>query len=314
MSPHARDTARESSEILPGLSWEQGLPTLLEILPTGFCVIEVPSGDITLMNSEGEYLLGKSVTKDANIFTWAQGGHLFTTQGDPYPPAHMPFAKAIQDGEERSADDVVVRHEHGQEVVLWIRAVPLMNDHKKIVGLMAVFQDITKLKETEERLNRLSQYDELTQLPNRRGYESQAKREFERAKHAGTPVSVLMIDLDHFKQINDRYGHLFGDAALKELAATVRAKIRPTDLVCRWGGEEFAVLAPGSSLEDATRLGDRVRQAVFDKPIQALGIRHRCTISVGVAALKSDVSLEELMKRADAQLYEAKRDGRNCVR
>ncbi len=306
--------SREVAEILPGLSWEQGVATLLEILPTGFCVIEVPSGNIVLMNQEGEFLLGKTITKDANMLTWAQSGHIFTTQGDPYPPADLPFVKAIQDGEERSVDDVVVRHEHGQEIVLWIRAVPLANETKKVVALMAVFQDITKLKETEDRLNRLSQYDELTQLPNRRGYEGQAKREFDRAKHSGAPLSVLMIDLDHFKQINDRYGHLFGDAALKELAATVRAKIRPTDLVCRWGGEEFAILASGSSLEDAKALGDRVRQAVFDKPIQALGIRHRCSISVGVAALKSEASLEELMKRADAQLYEAKHVGRNCVR
>jgi diguanylate cyclase (GGDEF)-like protein len=310
----AHPETKETSQLLPGLSWEQGLASLLEILPVGFCVIEVPSGNIVLMNQEGEYLLGKSIVKDANLLTWSNGGYTFQMNGDPYPVDHLPFIKALRDREERSADDVVVRHDHGQEVVLWIRAVPLQNQSKNIVALMTVFQDITKLKETEEHLHQLSQFDELTQLPNRRGFESQAKREFERSRHAGSPVSILMVDLDHFKQINDRYGHLFGDAALKELAATMRSKIRPTDLVCRWGGEEFAILAAGSTLDDARSLGERVREAVYGKPVQSMGVRHRCSISVGVAALKSEATLEELMNGADARLYEAKHAGRNCVR
>ena len=155
--------------------------------------------------------------------------------------------------------------------------------------------------------------DELTGLRNRRFFISRFNEEFERAKRHSGVLGIMMMDLDHFKSINDRYGHLFGDLVLKNVATAISETLREYDIAGRYGGEEFAVLAPGTSSGDLVSLAERIRQTVEQLEIQNSSAIVHVTVSVGVAALDEHDSLETLLERADNALYQAKHEGRNRV-
>jgi len=159
--------------------------------------------------------------------------------------------------------------------------------------------------------------DALTGLRNRKGFLAEAEREARLAERHGRKLSVALCDLDHFKSINDLHGHPAGDSVLIQLARRVVDEARRTDIVCRWGGEEFAILMPESDVLDGGIAVDRVRRAVGDAPfLLDDGTEVRVTISAGVAAPlpgRADIDIEEVMERADRALYVAKRDGRDRV-
>ncbi|MCC5811780.1 MAG: diguanylate cyclase [Ectothiorhodospiraceae bacterium] len=182
-------------------------------------------------------------------------------------------------------------------------------------GRIWFYRDVTELQRMTEKLVHMSQTDPLTGIVNRRVLMGQLKEEYGRARRYGHPLSVLMLDLDHFKQINDRHGHATGDMLLREFVRIVTPEIRASDCFARMGGEEFAILLPESSLGSARRLAERLCQVVatrtFDSPQGAFGV----TVSIGVATLRDDdESPEHLINRADRCLYAAKSDGRNRVR
>lgn len=161
-----------------------------------------------------------------------------------------------------------------------------------------------------ERLVELSSTDPLTGLKNTRFFRERLRDEVGRARRYCAPLSLLFIDLDRLKQINDRFGHQAGDAALVAVAEAIRKGARETDVSARWGGDEFALLAPNTSAEAAAALAERVRStiAAAARPDRLL------TVSIGVASLDSSrPSIDELMKAADAALYDAKRLGRDRV-
>ncbi|MDP1630377.1 MAG: PleD family two-component system response regulator [Caulobacter sp.] len=158
--------------------------------------------------------------------------------------------------------------------------------------------------------------DQLTGLHNRRYMEGQLEALVKRAVHGGDPVAALMIDIDHFKKINDNFGHDVGDQVLREFAVRLASNVRAIDLPCRYGGEEFTVIMPGAALEDAQRVAERIRLHVAGSPFRVVEGREllTVTISIGVAAtLGEGDTPEALLKRADEAVYEAKAAGRNCV-
>ena len=169
------------------------------------------------------------------------------------------------------------------------------------------------------RLHRLIQKqaktDPLTQLLNRREFEEQLAREVERAQRFGTPVGLVVLDLDDFKLINDRFGHLAGDGVLKAAAGAIRQCTREIDQPARWGGEEFAVILPHTGLDGAARLAERLRQAIAERQIPTPDGRSvRVTASFGVAALPgSGTTQVELTAAADDAVYRSKRAGKNRV-
>jgi diguanylate cyclase (GGDEF)-like protein len=165
-----------------------------------------------------------------------------------------------------------------------------------------------------DEIYRLSITDNLTGIPNRRALRDELAREFSRARRHTLPTSFLMIDIDRFKDVNDNYGHLAGDAVLTRVASTTRSATRDGDTVARYGGEEIAVLMPQTALEEAVVVAERVRAAIEALVIEYRGVAIRVTVSVGCAALRAeDANLDELVGRADDQLYAAKAAGRNCV-
>jgi len=153
--------------------------------------------------------------------------------------------------------------------------------------------------------------DQLTGLGNRRQMEESLDIEIERAKRNGTDMGVLMADLDHFKRVNDEYGHTTGDIVLKSFARLIKESIRPFDVATRFGGEEFVVHMPGASSEDALKCAERIRASVEQFAFTETGLH--ITSSFGVTAFREDDTKDSLINRVDAALYEAKETGRNRV-
>lgn len=175
--------------------------------------------------------------------------------------------------------------------------------------------DITERKRLEAELKALAHMDALTGLPNRRQFMARLAEELQRVQRQMTQSAcVLMLDIDHFKQINDTYGHAAGDMALQHFARLMRAQLRSIDSCGRLGGEEFAILLPGASLEDAQRIAERLREKLAESTLEMDGKPVVLTASVGIAALHAaDGNPDAVLQRADRALYQAKAEGRNCV-
>jgi diguanylate cyclase (GGDEF)-like protein len=172
---------------------------------------------------------------------------------------------------------------------------------------------VSMTKERQEALQRdYAQSDPLTGLLNRRGFITMANRVISRQEYTQSPFSLLMLDLDHFKSINDRFGHEVGDRVLVKFAAVLQEGVRPTDLAFRIGGEEFCCLLPNASPHDAKRIAERICMRFQAASTDVLGASIRATVSVGIATSDySGYDLDVLMSKADRAVYEAKASGRN---
>jgi len=166
-----------------------------------------------------------------------------------------------------------------------------------------------------EEVSRRARTDALTGLANRRAFDEQLEQLLAHADRFGHSVSLILADVDHFKKVNDTWGHESGDVVLKSIAKTLSDGVRAVDVCARFGGEEIAILLPQTQLGGAVELADRLRKAVASKPIMALGNEVPVTISCGVACYPEGVLTKEaLFAAADRALYEAKSSGRNCVK
>lgn len=175
---------------------------------------------------------------------------------------------------------------------------------------------LSALERARSQVHDMAMLDPLTGLYNRRRFLAAAKRELDLAMRHGQPVAVLMLDIDHFKLINDVHGHAVGDRMLVEVGRRCASALRTTDLLARWGGEEFMALLPNTPVEQARVLAERVRETIAaSAQIQLHDRSVRATVSVGAAGCQAGhwLALDELLRLADAQLYEAKRAGRNRV-
>jgi diguanylate cyclase (GGDEF)-like protein/PAS domain S-box-containing protein len=192
---------------------------------------------------------------------------------------------------------------------------PVLAESGEIRHFVGIKQDITTRKHLEAELQSLATTDPLTGLPNRRHFLAQVEQEYARAHRFSEPnAALLMLDLDHFKQVNDSHGHAAGDAVLRHFAECVRDSLRKTDLAGRLGGEEFAILLIGSDLHAAADFADRLRARVADDNIEFEGKTLRVSVSIGVTQLISDdASADAALVRADVALYQAKTKGRNRV-
>jgi diguanylate cyclase (GGDEF)-like protein len=183
-----------------------------------------------------------------------------------------------------------------------------------LLGLLAIslfcWFPMRGWREAQRHINYLAEHDGLTDLLNRQAAEQIYEREHARALRYGLPLSVLLFDIDHFKRINDGYGHERGDRVLRSLSALVREQLRASDVLVRWGGEEFVIIAPHTSEDLAVQLGEKLRSAVETTTV---GIPEPVTISIGVGRSERSDGLRAAVDRADRALYRAKRAGRNRV-
>jgi diguanylate cyclase (GGDEF)-like protein/PAS domain S-box-containing protein len=190
-----------------------------------------------------------------------------------------------------------------------LQVIPHLDGSGKVIELIGVTRDISERKVFEAELRNLAVTDTLTGVWNRRHGTELLTADLS-ARRPGQALSLLMLDIDHFKTINDTFGHQAGDHVLIEIASRLRRSLRGSDMVARWGGEEFVVLLRDCALPDALRLAEDIRAAIAELPFGAMG---SLTVSVGVAEARASEDLTTWLERADQALYRAKRSGRNEV-
>lgn len=229
---------------------------------------------------------------------------------------HEIDTRVLEHGED-TAEEVVTEDAKGNRRVYWEIKTPIFEDESKtrIWGICGISTDITEHMDLLEQLKSQATKDYLTGLANRRHFMERGENELAHAKRYRHALSLLMIDIDHFKNINDAHGHKVGDIVLQELANILRNTFRTVDVIGRIGGEEFAVVLPETELQQALEVAERLRMNAAEADLeQAAGLPLHFTVSVGVVALAGrDISLGNLLDLADTALYEAKQGGRNRV-
>lgn len=178
------------------------------------------------------------------------------------------------------------------------------------LNLVAVGFVLMTKEASDEALRQQATTDRLTGVWNRARFEDEARQKILQLRRYGTPLSLLLLDIDHFKQVNDLHGHLGGDAVLKEVVARTRLGLRETDIIGRWGGEEFVLLLPSTGLDVAVGVAERIRMRIADQDFANEGV---VTVSIGVASCRVADELKDIFDRADAALYRAKNGGRNRI-
>lgn len=197
----------------------------------------------------------------------------------------------------------------------WVRTVihPMFDDDA-IEGYLAIRQDITR----EKFIQQMAVIDELTQLYNRRKFNTEIDIALQNFNRYGNTFAMLMLDIDHFKDINDKHGHLVGDEVLKGVSRFIRMEIRQGDILARWGGEEFALILPHTNEVNAVKRAEDFREMIATSLCSTLmdqgDITEHVTCSIGVSVVRPNDTMESIVGRVDKALYDAKEDGRNCVK
>ena len=224
-----------------------------------------------------------------------------------------PLAATIADGVDREAE-VFLHHKDGHRVPVLVRVSLLKDPLGKVIGGIELFTDLSNIQANAlkvQELEKLALLDNLTQLANRNYIERELQSRFEEHRRMKIPFGILFIDIDHFKRVNDTYGHDVGDEVLRFVARTFSTNSRPFDLYGRWGGEEFLGIIRNIGADDLEHLGNRLRLLIEHAYILHEGEKLQITVSIGATSVTDDDGTESLIKRADGLLYESKRLGRN---
>ncbi len=251
--------------------------------------------------------------------------------GTRKPLDELPWRRAMREKASQAAVPLTLKSLEGDTRTFMVNGAPIMDSSGKLRGALATFDDVTKIEaqntRLQEMLNALKQsrdevsrqnrtlqvlatQDPLTSCLNRRAFFERFEIEFNRAQRHDNELACIMVDIDHFKAINDNHGHPVGDKVIQKLSGILRDCLRDSDLICRYGGEEFCLILPETELPGALQTAERIRQSVASTSL--LGIR--VTISLGVSSMASKPdNPSELLNQADKALYSAKTGGRNST-
>lgn len=231
-----------------------------------------------------------------------------------WPAMFGPLSPLPQPGEHKQELEVVAREP--EERISQVRISPLkQSGRSELKGTVMIITDITELKQMQQKLEHHAYYDELTQILNRRAFMERCEEGYAKCREEGTAFTAILFDIDHFKHINDTYGHLAGDRVLVHIARLCKSRLADDVLFARYGGEEFVLALFGRTEEEGRRYAEELRETIATHPAEVDGEMIRVTSSFGVAissGLQGE-SLQKLLHFADEALYEAKRGGRNRV-
>ncbi len=261
---------------------------------------------ITFWNAAAERLFGYSIEE-----ILGQRLHPMLAPPDAQASHTAAFGQFVATGTGNLVDrttELTARCRDGAElpVELALSAVQIKG-HWCGIGIV---RDISERKRAEQALQRLAETDTLTGIANRRKFDETLRVEMNRTQRYALPMSLMMLDIDHFKLVNDRYGHPVGDAVIVEFSRLISANIRAQDFFSRWGGEEFAILVTNNDCDDAKLLAEKLRRLVAEHVFPDVG---QLTASLGLATCEPNETIESLVARADRALYQAKAGGRNRV-
>jgi diguanylate cyclase (GGDEF)-like protein/PAS domain S-box-containing protein len=293
---------------------EARLRNITAVIGEGIYVLD-QEGRLQFLNAEAERLLGwtGAELKGRNFHDVV---HYQKADHTPLAEDECPVLKTINAGRTYRTEEDVFTRKDGTLFSASVVATPLIED-EGIVGSVAAFQDITDRKQAADELRRLNELlarqattDTLTGIANRLKFNEALRAEIRRSKRYNVPLSLIMFDIDHFKTINDTFGHHSGDTVLRDLTKLVSRNVRINDEFARWGGEEFMIMVTNTSLPHAGQFAEKLRALIEDLQWPWSG---KITCSFGVTQLAEDDTEDRLVQRVDDALYRAKANGRNRV-
>lgn len=284
---------------------EQFLRNIFDTIQDGICILD-PERNIIRANSAMERMYSHRLP-----IVGKQCHDVYHMGNRLCEPCFSACPMSGEDSCHESVRQIAPEEETGW---MEIYSFPMLDENRKIRGVVEYVRDITERKHLEEQLKKMATTDSLTGAKNRRCFMEKSDEELRRSARHDRPLSVLMMDIDHFKRVNDSFGHSVGDDVLKSFVMACDALIRETDILGRLGGEEFAVVLGETPLEEAAVVAERLRLSLSELSVPAGEEKIRFTVSIGLTAMQpGESSLEEILNRADTALYAAKNGGRNRV-
>jgi diguanylate cyclase (GGDEF)-like protein/PAS domain S-box-containing protein len=316
VGPDVEDHAAEKAAVSspqPALSPED-YKMMLDHLVDGVYFVDL-NRNITYWNPGAEKLTGYS--KGEVVGRCCADNFLVHVDdaGTQLCTGQCPLTRAMADRNPHTAE-VYLRHKSGHRVPVSVRVAPILDVRSNVLGAVEIFSDISLQKAAQARVLELEQMaflDSLTQIGNRRYLEMNLERMVSELHRYGNPFGILLFDIDLFKSVNDRYGHSAGDAVLTAVARTLAVHLRTSDLIGRWGGEEFLALLPHITRDQLGNLAQRCRMLVEKVSVPCGPARAEPTISCGGTMAEAGDTLETAVARADECLYRSKKEGRNRV-
>lgn len=228
-----------------------------------------------------------------------------------------PLAETIRNGQVHK-NELYLHHKAGYRIPVFVNIIPIKDSNGNNIGAVEIFKETLPQKNDAvlriKELQKLALLDSLTELGNRRYAESNLKSKFDEMKRYGLSFGVLFVDIDHFKKVNDTYGHDIGDKVLKIVSRTLSGNVRPFDVVSRWGGEEFLlIIAHVKDEEQLYNIAHKLLVLVEKSELVEGGNIIKVTVSIGATLARLDDKISSLVKRADKLMYHSKKSGRNCI-
>ncbi len=287
---------------------------LLDHLQDGVCFVD-QENIITYWNKGAERITGflreDMIGRECETDLLGHGDR----EGNPVFEAQSPVMRCLGDGS-TFEEEVFIQHAEGHRVPVFSRVSPILNSRDEVIGALEVFSDNTSRLQALSRIEELEQLAllcPLTGMGNRRYTQMALDNAFQELRRYGWGFGVLFIDIDHFKQVNDTYGHGVGDEILIMVASALRSGLRSFDFVGRWGGEEFIVLLPNITDDVLKRVAERCQVLVRDATYQHEGKTIQVTVSMGGVLADPEETVEQCVDRADRLMYESKAAGRDRI-
>jgi len=293
---------------------EQFYRELLDNLYEGVYFVDVERR-ISFWNKGAGRLTGYSSDDVLGRNCWDDFLAHLDDRGEQMCDSGCPLLETLKDGKVRDRSFYLL-HKEGHRVPVLVRMAPIHDQDGQIIGAVEIFSDNSSSVASEmkiEELEKLALLDELTKVGNRRFMEMGLRTKMDEMVRYKSQLGIFFVDIDNFKEINDSYGHSLGDEVLKSLAKTLSGALRPLDILCRWGGEEFVVVVGNLDKDIITIIAERFRSLIENSTVISGETRIQFTVSVGATLALEEDTLDSVIKRADELMYRSKEKGRNRV-